>query len=113
MFTSAKQWVQQVTLGWRRYDLTGSSVLLGALNGLRALLFLIASPIAGVVADRTDRKKILTATQYVLMTATLALGVLVAMKLVAVWHLFAVIVMAGLVAWRASVVRGLGVSLKS
>lgn len=86
---SAGQWIQQVTLGWLLYDLTGSSVLLGALNGLRALPFLIASPIAGVVADRTDRKKILTATQYVLMTTTVAMGFLVALKLVAVWHLFA------------------------
>ena len=60
VFMSAGQWIQQVTLGWLLYDLTGSSVLLGALNGLRALPFLIASPIAGVVADRTDRKKILT-----------------------------------------------------
>ena len=30
---SAGQWVQQVTLGWLLYDLTGSSVLLGALCG--------------------------------------------------------------------------------
>src|SRR4030095_3529658 len=30
------QWIQQVTLGWLLYDLTGSSVLLGMLNGLRA-----------------------------------------------------------------------------
>jgi MFS family permease len=89
VFMSAGQWIQQVTLGWLLYDLTGSSVLLGALNGLRALPFLIASPIAGVVADRTDRKKILTATQYVLMTTTVAMGFLVALKLVAVWHLFA------------------------
>ena len=86
---SAGQWIQQVTLGWLLYDLTGSSVLLGALNGLRALPFLIASPISGVVADRTDRKKILTATQYVLMTTTVAMGFLVALKLMAVWHLFA------------------------
>jgi len=86
---SAGQWIQQVTLGWLLYDLTGSSVLLGALNGLRALSFLIASPIAGVVADRTERKKILTATQYVLMTTTVAMGFLVALKLAAVWHLFA------------------------
>jgi MFS family permease len=88
VFMSAGQWIQQVTLGWLLYDLTGSSILLGALNGLRALPFLIASPIAGVVADRTDRKKILTAAQYVLMTATVGMGVLVAMGVAAVWHLF-------------------------
>ena len=32
---SGGQWIQQVTLGWLLYDLTGSSVLLGLLNGLR------------------------------------------------------------------------------
>ncbi|TMA59069.1 MAG: MFS transporter [Deltaproteobacteria bacterium] len=88
VFMSAGQWIQQVTLGWLLYDLTGSSILLGALNGLRALPFLIASPIAGVVADRVDRKKILTAAQYVLMTSTVGMGVLVAMGVAAVWHLF-------------------------
>jgi len=29
---SAGQWIQQVTLGWLLYDLTGSAVLLGALR---------------------------------------------------------------------------------
>ena len=41
---SAGQWVQQVTLGWLLYDLTGNSMLLGALNGLRALPFLVTGP---------------------------------------------------------------------
>ena len=56
---SGGQWIQQVTLGWLLYDLTGSSVLLGLLNGLRAVPFLVASPIAGVAADRMDRKKLI------------------------------------------------------
>src|SRR5215813_15234415 len=29
LFMSGGQWIQQVTLGWLLYDLTGSSVLLG------------------------------------------------------------------------------------
>src|SRR6185369_4731968 len=45
---AAGQWVQQVTLGWLIYDLTGNSVLLGALNGVRALPFLVTGPMAGV-----------------------------------------------------------------
>ena len=68
---SGGQWIQQVTLGWLLYDLTGSSVLLGLLNGLRALPFLIASPIAGVAADRMDRKQLILTTQYVLIMTTL------------------------------------------
>src|SRR5262249_60473267 len=45
---SAGQWIQQVTLGWLVYELTDNSVLLGALNGLRALPFLVTGPMAGV-----------------------------------------------------------------
>lgn len=89
VFMSAGQWIQQVTLGWLIYDLTGSSVLLGMLNGLRALPFLIASPIAGVVADRTNRKKVLVFSQYVLLIATVMMGSLVAVGFVRVWQVFA------------------------
>ncbi len=55
LLMGAGQWIQQVTLGWLLYELTSSSVLLGVLNGLRALPFLVTGPIAGVAADRTDR----------------------------------------------------------
>ena len=88
VFMSAGQWIQNVTLGWLVYDLTGSSVLLGMLNGLRALPFLITSPIAGVVADRTDRRTILIVCQYVLMLTALSMGILVAAGFVRVWQVF-------------------------
>lgn len=88
MLMSAGQWIQQITLGWLLYDLTGSSVLLGALNGLRALPFLVSSPIAGVAADRMDRRKILINTQFVLLVTALGMGALVASGLLQVWHLF-------------------------
>jgi MFS transporter, DHA1 family, staphyloferrin A biosynthesis exporter len=96
LFMSAGQWIQQVTLGWLLYDLTGSSVLLGLLNGLRALPFLIASPIAGVAADRMDRKKLILVTQYVLVTTTIGMGVLVGVGFLQVWHLFAFTVITGI-----------------
>ena len=95
---SGGQWIQQVTLGWLLYDLTGSSVLLGLLNGLRAVPFLIASPIAGVAADRMDRKKLILVTQYALVITTVAMGLLVASGFLEVWHLFAFTLMTG-VAW--------------
>ncbi len=95
---SGGQWIQQVTLGWLLYDLTGSSVLLGLLNGLRAVPFLVASPIAGVAADRMDRKKLILVTQYALVVTTVAMGLLVASGFLEVWHLFAFTLMTG-VAW--------------
>lgn len=88
MLMGAGQWIQQVTLGWLLYDLTGSSVLLGALNGLRALPFLVAGPIAGVAADRMDRRKLLLKTQYVLIITALIMGIVVASGLLQPWHLF-------------------------
>jgi len=89
VFMSAGQRIQQVTLGWLIYDLTGSSVLLGMLNGLRALPFLMVSPLAGVVADRNNRKKILIISQYVLLMSTILMGALVSAGFVRVWQVFA------------------------
>ena len=92
------QWIQQVTLGWLVYELTGSAALLGALNGLRALPFLVAGPIAGVAADRMDRRRLMLSTQYVLMVSALGMGVLVASGSLKVWHIFLFNLIAG-VAW--------------
>lgn len=88
LLMSAGQWIQQVTLGWMLYELTGSSILLGVLNGVRTLPFLVASPLAGVAADRMDRRALLLKSQYVLVTTALAMGLLVASGLLQVWHLF-------------------------
>jgi len=98
LFMSAGQWVQQITLGWLLYDLTGSSVLLGLLNGLRALPFLISGPVAGVIADRADRKKSMLGSQYLLLVTALIMGILVAGGWVEVWHLMVFAVVTG-AAW--------------
>ena len=101
LLMSAGQWIQQVTLGWLLYDLTNSSVLLGALNGLRALPFLIFGPIAGVAADRMDRRGLLLSNQYVLLLTTLGMGGLVASGWLEVWHLFLFTFITG-IAWSFS-----------
>jgi MFS family permease len=98
LMMSAGQWIQQVTLGWLLYDLTGNSMLLGALNGLRALPFLITGPLAGVAADRMDRRKLLLQTQSVLIITAVLMGVLVASPFLHVWHIFVFTLITG-VAW--------------
>ncbi len=101
LFMSGGQWIQQITLGWLLYDLTGSSILLGMLNGLRALPFLIAGPIAGVAADRMDRRRLMLSTQYVLMFTAIAMGALVGSGLLEVWHLFLFTLVTG-IAWACT-----------
>ena len=98
LMMSAGQWIQQVTLGWLLYDLTGNSMLLGALNGLRALPFLVTGPMAGVAADRMDRRKLLLQTQWVLIITAVLMGVLVASPFLHVWHIFVFTLITG-IAW--------------
>jgi len=98
LMMSAGQWVQQVTLGWLLYDLTGNSMLLGALNGLRAVPFLVTGPMAGVAADRMDRRKLLLRTQWILIITAVAMGTLVASPYLHVWHIFIFTLITG-IAW--------------
>jgi MFS family permease len=98
MLMAGGQWIQQLTLGWLLYDMTGSAFLLGALNGLRAVPFLIAGPMAGVAADRMDRRMLLLATQPVLVITSLVMGALVIVGWAEVWHLF-VFTLVSAMAW--------------
>lgn len=84
---SAGQWIQQVTLGWLMYELTGSPVMLGLMHTLRSSPFLIAGPIAGVAADRMDRRKLLLVMQPFVAAAAFAMGVLTVNGWLEVWHI--------------------------
>ena len=100
-FLSGGLWIQQVTLGWAIYEMTRSSILLGALNGLRFVPFLIFSPLAGVAADRSDRRRLMITTQWFVLVTALAMGVVVSLDLLEVWHLFAFTLVTGVV-WSFS-----------
>ena len=60
LFMSAGTWVQQVTLGWLAFEMTGSPWQVSVVVGLRTFPML-GAPIAGVIADLFDRRKILHA----------------------------------------------------
>jgi MFS transporter, DHA1 family, staphyloferrin A biosynthesis exporter len=98
---SAGQWIQQVALGWLVYEITGSSVMLGVLNGLRALPFLVTGPMAGVAADRMDRRQLMLRTQHVLIATAFLMAGLVASGWLQVWHIFVFTLITG-VGWSFS-----------
>ena len=100
-FLSGGLWIQQVTLGWATYEMTRSSILLGAINGLRFVPFLIFSPLAGVAADRTDRRRLMITTQWFVLATALGMGLVVSLELLEVWHLFAFTLVTGVV-WSFS-----------
>ena len=94
--TSSGQWLQQITLSWLIFDMTGSAFQLGTLNGLRMLPFLFTSLISGVLADRLDRRRLMLVTQVYLVAITLVMAILLLSGRAAVWHLYVFTFVSGL-----------------
>jgi len=74
--SNAAQWIQQVTLSWLVYDLTGSGTILGTINLVRAVASLIMIPMAGVLIDRLNRRTLLLIVNGWLFIITLTLGLM-------------------------------------
>jgi MFS family permease len=74
--SNAAQWIQQVTLSWLVYDLTGSGTMLGTINMVRSVASLGMIPMAGVLIDRLKRRRLLMIENAWLFTITLALGLM-------------------------------------
>src|SRR5262245_13046648 len=49
--SNAGQWIQQVTLGWLVYDMTGSGTMLGTINLVRSFATVGLAPVTGVAID--------------------------------------------------------------
>lgn len=90
-------WIQHVAMSWLVYRLTGSPLLLGLLGAAGQLPALVLMPVAGSLADRWSRRRILIVTQGLAMLLTLALAAVATAGVAAVWHLVAVSALLGLV----------------
>jgi MFS family permease len=88
-------WVRITAQGWLVYDLTSDEFLLGLVSFFQAAPVLIASPIAGALLDRVDRRKVLLVVQLVNAGAMLVLAILVASGRVEVWHIMLIAVIVG------------------
>jgi MFS family permease len=72
--SNAAMWIQQVTLSWLVYDITGSGTILGAINAVRSAAALGVVPVAGILIDRLNRRKLMLTTAGWLFTISLGLG---------------------------------------
>lgn len=87
--SNAGQWIQQVTLSWLIYELTGSGAMLGTLNLVRSVATLGLAPIAGVAIDRFSRRGLLLATSGWLFAISAIFGVILSFNPGLIWPLFA------------------------
>jgi MFS family permease len=88
-------WIRITAQGWLVYDLTDDEFLLGVVSFCQAAPVLIASPIAGSVLDRVDRRRVLLIVQLVVASTMLILATLAAAGTIEVWHIMVLAVIAG------------------
>jgi MFS family permease len=86
--SNAGTWVELTGVVWLVFELTNSAALLGLLGLFRGAPVIILGPLAGVVADRVDQRRLLLATQAAALIASLSLCVVVAAGLVELWHIY-------------------------
>ena len=90
-------WMQSVAQGWLMHRLTGSAMMLGLLAFAQFIPVVPLAMLAGVIADRTDRRRMLMWTQGLLLVQALVLAVLVSLDVVRPWMLLSLAVIYGIV----------------
>lgn len=105
-------WMQRVAQDWLVLtQLThNSGVAVGVTTGLQFAPMLLLAPIAGSVADRLNRRRLLIATQTASGVLALILGLLVVTDLAQLWHVYVLATLLGVVAAFDSPARQVFVS---
>jgi MFS family permease len=95
--SSIGSWMQSVGLSWLVLELTNSPFRLGLVSALQFAPVLLFSAVAGVVVDRTPKRRLVLATQMALMLPAFALAALTWTGSVRYWHVATLAGVIGLV----------------
>jgi MFS family permease len=88
-------WMQATAQGWLVLDLTDSPGLLGVTSAAATAPTLLLSLVAGVLADRVDRRRLLVLTQLAAAALAATLGLLTITGAVQFWHVVLIAFLAG------------------
>lgn len=80
--------MQLVAINWHVYLLTKSPLALGGVGLVRVLPIILCSLVGGVVADAVDRKRLMIATQGVMLLTAALLAGMTASGLSSVWSIY-------------------------
>jgi MFS family permease len=78
LVSQAGEWMTLVALNWAVFEFTGSALYLGLINACRMVPAFLLSVPAGILADRSDRRKLLILLQGGTMLSTFCVGYLLA-----------------------------------
>jgi MFS family permease len=91
-------WMQQIALTWLAYDRFGNSaVLLGWVGFCTQIPVIVLGPLAGVVADRVNRHRLIIVTQTLAMLQAFLVAFLTLTDVIEVWHVLVLSVFLGTV----------------
>ena len=90
-------WMQRVAQSWLVLEMTGSGTAVGWVTSMQFLPILVLAPMGGVVADRTEKRRLLYFTQSLAASTAAILGVLVLADVVRLWMVYALAFALGLV----------------
>lgn len=83
-------WMQNVALSWLVYRLTQSAFMLGIIAFISQIPMMVLTPLAGVLADRWNRHRLMIFTQTSMMILALILALLVFTHWIAMWQLITI-----------------------
>jgi MFS family permease len=89
-FSTTANWMRRAAVAWLVYQVTGSEAMLGLVAAAAMVPMLLLSPVAGSVADRIDRRRLLITSLLLTALATGSLAAILALGTVRTWHIFAI-----------------------
>ena len=89
-------WMQNVGEGWLILTLTNSPFYVGLTSALSSLGVLLFSLYAGVIADRTDKRRFIVFMQVAFMLEAFAVAILVWTGVIQVWHVLTLATLLGI-----------------
>jgi MFS family permease len=90
-------WMTRIATSWLVYRLTKSALLLGTVGFAGQIPTFLLAPLAGVLVDRLDRRKVLVWTQSLAMVQSLALAWLTLSHRINIAEVLALSAMQGIV----------------
>ena len=89
-------WMQRVAQDWLVLQLTGNSgAAIGITTGLQFLPFLLLSPVAGLLADRIPKRRLLQMTNVGMAAPAMVLGLLAVTGQAQIWHVYVLALVLG------------------
>src|SRR5450755_3369866 len=97
MISLTGTWMQSVAQAWLVYKMTKSPLLLGSVGFASQFPVFLVAPFGGIAADRTNRQRLVIATQISSMILAGILAWLTLSHRVEVWHIFVLASLLGVV----------------